>query len=202
LTTDRWRLLSSLYHSVLARPTNERRTYLRDACAGDERLQREVEALVDADSERALVDTPAVEAAARVLADENPGDWPRVRELFEGALALPASERHAYLETACRTNIAIREQVERMLESHQKASGFLERSPELTSTDATSEVFEGQRLGPYQLVSRLGAGGMGVVFRALDTRLARSRSSCCPPRQLAIRWHANGSSRRREPLRR
>ena len=50
-------------------------------------------------------------------------DWPHVRKLFEGALALPASERHAYLETACRNNIAIREQVERMLESHQQASG-------------------------------------------------------------------------------
>src|SRR4029077_10695218 len=42
------------------------------------------------------------------------------------------------------------------------------------STDTTGADFEGRRLGPYQLVSRLGAGGMGVVFRALDTRLDRT----------------------------
>src|SRR5690349_1846464 len=31
----------------------------------------------------------------------------------------------------------------------------------------------GSRLGPYEIVSPLGAGGMGEVFRARDTRLGR-----------------------------
>ena len=101
-------------------------------------------------------------------------DWPRVRELFEGALAIPTSERHAYLETACRTSAEIRQQVRHMLESHQAASGFLERVPELPSIDQAVAWLDGVSLGPYKLISPLGAGGMGVVFKALDMRLDRT----------------------------
>ena len=36
------------------------------------------------------------------------------------------------------------------------------------------ELTTGSRLGPYEIVSRIGAGGMGEVFRARDTRLDRS----------------------------
>src|SRR4029453_3550551 len=70
MTTDRWQQISALYHEALARPRDERPAYLRDACGGDESLHGEVEALLAADGEAALVDTPALEAAARALADE------------------------------------------------------------------------------------------------------------------------------------
>ena len=43
-----------------------------------------------------------------------------------------------------------------------------------TSMTTTVEGLEGRRLGPYALETRLGAGGMGVVYRARDTRLDRS----------------------------
>ena len=35
-------------------------------------------------------------------------------------------------------------------------------------------IAAGTRLGPYEIVSRIGAGGMGEVFRARDTRLERA----------------------------
>ena len=34
-------------------------------------------------------------------------------------------------------------------------------------------LFAGTRLGPYEIVAQLGAGGMGEVYRATDTRLER-----------------------------
>jgi len=71
----------------------------------------------------------------------HPDDWSRVRKLFEGALALPESERRSYLEAACGTDAAIREQVERMLDSHLQASSFLEGSPNLTSSDTIGGDF-------------------------------------------------------------
>jgi len=43
---DRQRQLSSLYHDALLRPPQDRRAFLLDACAGDERLRRELESLL------------------------------------------------------------------------------------------------------------------------------------------------------------
>jgi eukaryotic-like serine/threonine-protein kinase len=72
MTTDRWHRISSLYHAALARPRDERPAYLRDVCAGDESLQGEIESLLAADGEVAIVDTPALEGAARALAADRP----------------------------------------------------------------------------------------------------------------------------------
>ena len=53
-------------------------------------------------------------------------DWPRARAVFEHALTLPESERLTYVADACGGREGIRQQVERLLESHGKADGFLE----------------------------------------------------------------------------
>ena len=60
------------------------------------------------------------------------------------------------------------------LESHQSARSFLETSPE-PPNDLQSPTLhlEGQRIGAYEVVARLGAGGMGEVYRARDLRLGR-----------------------------
>jgi eukaryotic-like serine/threonine-protein kinase len=72
MTTDRWQRISSVYHEALARPSAERHAYVRNACAGDESMQGEVEALLSADGEAALVDTPVLEGVARALAADRP----------------------------------------------------------------------------------------------------------------------------------
>src|SRR5712691_7538522 len=103
-----------------------------------------------------------------------PDDWSRVREAFEAALALPADARPAYLSRTCGGDAALRQQVEALLASHERAKSFLETPavPPLSDAPETTRL-EGRHLGSYQLASRIGAGGMGDVYRARDTRLGR-----------------------------
>ena len=102
-----------------------------------------------------------------------PGAWPRVREIFEAALPLPAEERRAYVIAACGADQALAGRVEDLLAAHERADGFLE-SPAPIIELMTTPHLEGKRIGPYELMSRIGAGGMGEVYKARDTRLDRT----------------------------
>jgi serine/threonine protein kinase/Tol biopolymer transport system component len=104
-----------------------------------------------------------------------PANWPRVQEVFGGAIALPPHERAAYLASACGADESLREQVQLLLDSHDRARSFLETPPYRPAAIPPPETakLEGQRIGPYEVVSRLGAGGMGEVYRARDLKLGR-----------------------------
>jgi eukaryotic-like serine/threonine-protein kinase len=105
-----------------------------------------------------------------------PFDRQHLKEVFAGARALPASERQAYLAAACAGNEALRQEVESLLASDEGAKSFLE-SPAVVWGDGTPHpapsMIEGRRLGAYQVQALLGAGGMGEVYRARDTKLQR-----------------------------
>ena len=73
-------------------------------------------------------------------------DWTRVRELFERALALPGSERAAYLANACGADQALRDEVARMLESHDGAAGFLSTPAAVMLDPVATASLEGQRI--------------------------------------------------------
>ena len=67
---ERWRKISGIFNAALERPTEERAAYLHTACEQDETLRREIESLLAAhEREGQLVDLPAIEAAAPLLAD-------------------------------------------------------------------------------------------------------------------------------------
>ena len=55
-----------------------------------------------------------------------PDEWTRLKEVFDGARALPAAARPAYLARACGDSEAMRAEVERLLASHEEAASFLE----------------------------------------------------------------------------
>ena len=105
-----------------------------------------------------------------------PDDWLRAKDVFANARALPASDRQAYLSAACAGNEALRQEVESLLVSDERAKSFLE-SPAVVRGDGTPHsaplMVEGRRLGAYQVQALLGAGGMGEVYRARDTKLQR-----------------------------
>jgi serine/threonine protein kinase len=104
------------------------------------------------------------------------GDWPRLKDVFASARALPADRRQAYLAEACGDNVALREEVASLLASDQRARNFLEAPAAVGGDDAPDQarsMMEGQRLGVYHVLALLGAGGMGEVYRARDTKLER-----------------------------
>lgn len=103
-----------------------------------------------------------------------PVEWSKVKQLFADALPLPPDIRRSYLANACVDNEALHREVESLLASHQHARSFLEGAPHLENQPVVARLLEGEYVGPYQLVSRIGAGGMGEVYRARDTRLDRT----------------------------
>ena len=99
-------------------------------------------------------------------------DEARVKELFEGALALAPSQRSSFITAAACDDDALRRQVEELLASHEQAKSFLETPAVLG--DLVAGTSRAASLGPHHLESRIGAGGMGEVYRGRDTRLNRT----------------------------
>jgi hypothetical protein len=101
-------------------------------------------------------------------------DRPRLKEVVAGARALPAERRPAYLAEACGDNEALRQEVESLLASNERAKSFLETPAAAQVQDAfAAKNLEGHRIGSYQIEAWIGAGGMGEVYKALDTKLNR-----------------------------
>ena len=109
-----------------------------------------------------------------------PDRFRRAQDLFASAVGRAQEARVAYLDGACGDDTELRREVESLLASHEAAgAGFLE-SPaidEMTSLAPTGSgrkpLSRGDRLGSFEIVAPLGAGGMGEVYRAKDPRLGR-----------------------------
>jgi serine/threonine protein kinase/tetratricopeptide (TPR) repeat protein len=102
-----------------------------------------------------------------------PDEWARVKDVFEGARPLPAPERKAYLAAACATEPGVRGHVERLLAAHQLASGFLENPPVLSGAAPVAPPLEWDQIAGFELLTFIGAGGMGEVYKAYDRKLDR-----------------------------
>ena len=101
--------------------------------------------------------------------------------LLDRALSLPPEARTAFLDEECRNDQSLREEISSLLAAHDASSGFFERLSEEIVNPALlaladhvgDELVVGQTLAQYRILEKLAAGGMGVVFKALDQRLDR-----------------------------
>lgn len=104
-----------------------------------------------------------------------PEDWPRVEEMFHEALQRDPAEREAYVRHACNGDSGLQREVVSLLSNHEGAgkSASWAAAAAAKLINAAGSLQPGQSLGPYRIESFLAAGGMGEVYRAIDTRLDR-----------------------------
>jgi len=112
----------------------------------------------------------------------------REREIFDAALELTSSEaRSGYLIGVCGKDDGMRARVEALLLAHEQAGGFLPMDDEKSTAGALPEAFEmtadnfagsetvGDRIGRYKLLEKIGEGGCGVVYMAVQEEPIRRK---------------------------
>jgi serine/threonine protein kinase len=102
--------------------------------------------------------------------------WRHINDLYHSALEREPERRAAFLAEACEGDNDLRREIDLLLLQSDSTGGVVGRPVWQVVAEAAEQaerVTEGARLGPYEILGPLGEGGMGRVYRGLDTRLGR-----------------------------
>lgn len=124
-----------------------------------------------------------------------PERWQQLKQIFQSALERNPAERSAFLNQACAGDPALRSEVESLISSHDQAGDSIEAMAAEAATEmlANDRAIVGKQIGRYQILARIGRGGMGEVFLAQDTSLGR---------RVAVKLLRSDFTRNEERLRR
>ncbi len=102
----------------------------------------------------------------------SPERYRQVKSIFQAVVDLGPDERVRFLDRECADDLELKREVQSLLDHDGPSAEFLEK-PAVEAADAGIRPRPGTRIGPYEIIEPIGAGVMGEVYRARDSRFDR-----------------------------